>query len=78
MISKDVFLHEMETLTAAFNYTLPERSIETYYSVLTTEFDDPDFQSTVSEIVRHNKRFPVVADFLEVKRAGDIPWYCRG
>lgn len=68
MISKSVFLQEIDTLVAAFNYTLPEQTIETYYRFLSPEFDDEGFQRAVACIVQDKKRFPAIADFLETRR----------
>ncbi len=78
MISRPVFLEQIETLMAAFNYGLPEKSVAAYYDFLKSEFDDEGFRDVTEQIIKSNKRFPTVADFMEVKRAGQKPWYCCG
>lgn len=78
MISKSVFLQEIDTLMAAFNFAVPEKTIETYYSFLSPEFDDEGFQRAATCVVKYNKRFPTIADLLDVKQAANKPWYCRG
>lgn len=78
MLSKRSFLQGIETLTAAFNYNLPGRSAEVYFANLAQEFDDAGFERAVQEIIRTNRRFPTVAEFLEIKRGANVPWYCRG
>jgi len=76
MISKGVFLAQMQVLMQAYNHGLPETSIETYYQFLTDAFDDEGFKRITGLIIRDNKRFPTIADFMEAQREA-APWYCR-
>ena len=74
MISKKVFLQNIELLMAAFNYTLPDKSVEVYYNQLKDECDDAKFERVVKDIIRHNKKFPLIADFVSDFTP---PWFGR-
>ncbi len=78
MISKGVFLAQMQVLMQAYNHSLPEASLETYYTFLSKEFDDDLFRQAVKAIVLSSRRFPAISDFMESKKGSNAPWYCCG
>lgn len=67
MINTTSFLQNMKQLEAAFGYDLPKARAEIYYKTLKARFNDEQFERATEQIILYCKRFPTIADFMEIE-----------
>lgn len=63
MISKKIFLEQIEKLQTAFDEEVSESRFRVYYDTLSSDFTDKDFLEQVNVVLRNNFKFPAIAAF---------------
>jgi len=66
MIDSNFFKKKITQLEAAFGYEMPENRLSIYWKYLNKEFDNKRFEYAVETLILNCKRFPTIADFMEV------------